>query len=49
MKQEHELREKVERLLMMKEGYKQRMMKQEHELREKVVKPLIVVEEDAVE
>jgi hypothetical protein len=49
MKQEHELREKVEKLLMMKEGYKQRMMKQEHELREKVEKPLIVVEEDALE
>jgi hypothetical protein len=49
MKQEHELQEKVERLLMMKEDYKQRMMKHEHELQEKVVKPLIVVGEGAVE
>jgi hypothetical protein len=33
----------------MKEDYRHLMMKQEHELLEKGVKPLIVVEEDAIE
>jgi hypothetical protein len=49
MKQEQELREKVVRLIMMKEAYKRQMSKQEQELREKVVKPLIVVEKGVVE
>jgi hypothetical protein len=49
MKQGRELLEKVVRLLMMKEDYRHLIMKQEHELLEKGVKPLIVVEEDAIE
>jgi phosphotransacetylase len=48
MKQEQELLEKVERRLMMREGYKQRMTKREQELLERGVKPLIVVEEDVI-
>jgi hypothetical protein len=49
MKQEQELREKVVKLLMVKEVYKRQMMKQEQELQEKAVELLMAVEEEQIE